>query len=618
MKDIPLSKKKLRWFKAMALVTPVVVLILFELILRVSGYGHNTDLFIRYPDDQSYWVMNKYASERYFSDTANATKGNIEPFKVDKGSNTFRIFVLGESTTAGYPYLHNGSFHRWLQYRLMHMYPGINLEVINVSLTAVNSYTVLDFGKQVIDFQPDAVLIYTGHNEYYGALGVGSTSNIANNRTLVEMVLALRRSRVVQLIENCFRNIKGAANKTIDQRENLMKRMAASQEISYGSREYDTGIRQFQTNMDELCRLLQGRSIPVFLSTLVSNEKDQHPFISNGKVSANAEAAFKKGSLLYASQDYPAAKKQFVKAKELDLLRFRGPDTINRIITALSAKYNNVHLVDARKIFEVHSPHQILGTETLLEHVHPNLYGYALLSDAFYQSIQQSKLIKATAGPEMSFEDLLRRMPVTTIDSLYGAYTIMMLKSGWPFNEPISTGFKRGNSLDEQLAGALAVNRISWTDAINKLFQYSMKSNDKKTALKAVEAVLLESPRNITYKVYAARLSFDLGNFQDATFYFKMAYDQEPSFENARNMYLVYLKTDQPEKSMAYIQEGMQLHPQDVSLPVMLATVKDIMKIKSKLAQSPGDHTLKEKIAIDFQSIGIDDAARKYKTTLLR
>jgi tetratricopeptide (TPR) repeat protein len=618
MENVPLSKKKLRWFRALALVTPVVVLILFELILRIAGYGYNTDLFIRYPDDPAYWVMNKYASERYFSDTANATKGNIEPFKADKGSNSFRIFVLGESTTTGYPYLRNGSFHRWLQYRLMHMYPGINFEVINVSLTAVNSYTVLDFGRQVTEFKPDAVLIYTGHNEYYGALGVGSTSHIASNRTLVRLVLELRRFRFVQLMESCFRNMKGGADGAIDQRENLMKRMAASQEIRYGSKEYDTGIKQFQTNMDELCRLLQDRSIPVFLSTLVSNEKDQHPFISSAQSTANAEAAFKKGSRLYTSRNYPAAKKQFVEAKELDLLRFRAPDTINKIITALSEKYNDVHLVDARKVFELHSPHQILGNETLLEHVHPNLYGYALLSEAFYQSIQQSKLIKATTGPEMSFEELLRRMPVTRVDSLYGAYTIMMLKSGWPFNEPISTDFKRGNSLDEQLAGALAVNRISWADAINKLFQYSMKSNNKKIALKAVEAVLLESPRNMTYKIYAARLSFDLGNFPDAAFYFKMAYDQEPSFENARNMYLVYLKTDQPEKSIAYIQESMQLHPQDISLPVMLATVKDIMKMKSKLALSPDNDTLKEKIAIDFQSIGIEDATGKYKTTVLK
>lgn len=582
MKEIPLSKNKLKWFKILAMITPVVILILFELTLRFAGYGHNTDLFIRYPDDPSYWVMNKYASARYFSDTVNATKGNIEAFKVNKTANTVRLFVLGESTTAGYPYGHNGSFHRWLYYRLMNTYPGIHFEVINLSLTAVNSYTVLDFGKQLVDYKADAVLIYTGHNEYYGALGVGSTSHIANNRTLVRLVLQLRRSRIVQLIESCLRNLKSGTKTSVNQRENLMKRMAASQQIRYGSEEYNTGITQFQTNMDELCQVLQHRSIPVFLSTLVSNEKDQPPFISGGE-RANARAEFKKADLLYASGNYGLAKQLFVKAKELDLLRFRAPDTLNRLITALAAKYKNVHLVDARKIFEAHSPHQVLGAETLLEHVHPNLYGYALLSEAFYQSIHQSKLIKATIGQEMSFKDLLRRMPVTRMDSLYGAYTIMMLKSGWPFNEPIPVDYKRGNSLDEQLAGALAVNRISWTDAINQLFQQSMKSKDYKTALKAVEAALLESPQNITYKIYAARLSFDLGNFTDAVFYFKTAFDQQPSFENIRNMYLVYLKTDQPEKSIPYIEVGIRLHPRDLSLSVMLATVKDIVE-----RQKPG------------------------------
>ncbi|SDP50824.1 hypothetical protein SAMN05428975_1524 [Mucilaginibacter sp. OK268] len=138
---------------------PPVILVLAGLFLRLLNYGHDTDLFIRYPDNPDYWVIDKYASERYFTDTANATKGSIEPFKVVKAKNTFRIFVLGESTTAGYPYLYNGSFHRWLQYRLMHTYPELQFEVINVSLTAVNSYTVLDFGKQVVKYQLDAVLL---------------------------------------------------------------------------------------------------------------------------------------------------------------------------------------------------------------------------------------------------------------------------------------------------------------------------------------------------------------------------------------------------------------------------------------------------------------------------
>lgn len=606
MKPQQLSRKKLRWFRVIAISIPVLILLFAEVLLRLFNYGHDTSLFIKYPDDPNYWVINKYASEKYFTDTTNATKGSIEPFKVEKAKNTFRIFVLGESTTAGYPYLHNGSFHRWLQYRLMHTYPDVNFEVINVSLTAINSYTVLDFGKQVVNYQPDAVLVYTGHNEYYGALGIGSTSHIANNRFLVQTVLALKQARLVQLVNNVISGLKPASSSP-DQRENLMKRMAQQQVIPYKSEAYNAGITQFRNNMTELCRYMQDKKIPVFLSTLVSNEKDLKPFISDlSDTSANLQYAQANDS--YQSGKYPEAKQEYIKAKELDLLRFRAPEALNGIIKELTKQYSNVHLVNAYTVFEQHSPNGILGNETLLEHVHPNLYGYALLSEAFYQSIKSTRLIKANAGREMSLAELLGRMPVTKVDSLYGAYTIMMLETGWPFNKPIPTGFKRGDDIAAQLAGALSVNRISWLDAMDQLFKYSMKAGDKKTALKAVEAVMLEKPQNTTYPLYAGRLSFELGDNTDAAFYFKKAYELDPSFANTQNMYLVFLKSDEPAKATPYIDSAIQQHPSDIELVNLKAIVGEIIRLKTTAGKKAN-----MQIAADYHAIGADEAAVKYK-----
>ncbi|WP_162997055.1 GDSL-type esterase/lipase family protein [Mucilaginibacter kameinonensis] len=606
MKPQQLSRKKLRWFRIIALSIPVLILLLAEGLLRLFNYGHDTSLFIRYPDDNNYWVINKYASEKYFTDTANATKGNIEPFKVVKAKNTFRIFVLGESTTAGYPYLHNGSFHRWLQYRLMHTYPDVNFEVVNVSLTAVNSYTVLDFGKQVVNYQPDAVLIYTGHNEYYGALGIGSTSHIANNRFLVQTLLSLKELRLVQMANNIIGSFKPVSSKP-DQRDNLMERMAKQQSISYHSEAYRAGVTQFKDNMTELCRFMQDKKIPVFLSTLVSNEKDLKPFISDtSDTSANLQYA--QASDSYQAGKYRQAKQEFVRAKELDLLRFRAPEAMNDIITGMAKQFGNVHLVNARAVFEQHSPKGILGNETLLEHVHPNLYGYALLSEAFYQSLENAKLIKARADHEMSLTELLSRMPVTKVDSLYGAYTIMMLKAGWPFNQPIPANFKRSDDISAQLAGALSVNRISWLDAMDQLFKYCMKTGDKKTALKAVEAVMLEKPQNTTYPIYAGRLSFEMGDSNGAAFYFKKAYQLDPSFANTQTMYLVFLKSDQPAKATPYIDSAIRQHPSDIELVNLKAIVGEIIRLKNTTEKKAY-----MQIAADYHAIGADEAAVKYK-----
>ncbi|HEX3933140.1 MAG TPA: hypothetical protein VHW43_00585, partial [Puia sp.] len=145
-----------------ALLLPFLVLFLLEAGLRIFDYGYDTSLFIGYPSDQRYLVLNPNASRKYFTDPAMAPTGNSEPFLKLKAENTSRIFVLGESTTIGYPYFHNGSFHRWLQYRLMRTFPGRSFEIINLSVTAVNSYTVLGFAKELVDYQPDAVLIYSG------------------------------------------------------------------------------------------------------------------------------------------------------------------------------------------------------------------------------------------------------------------------------------------------------------------------------------------------------------------------------------------------------------------------------------------------------------------------
>lgn len=544
--------------KTVAILLPLLLLALAELLLRLFGYGHDTALFVKDPDNEAFYVMNPYASAIYFSDTANATRGNIERFPVQKAPGTLRIFVLGESTTAGYPYMHNGSFHRWLLYRLLHTFPDKNIEMINVSLTAVNSYTVLGFGKQVLDYQPDAVLIYAGHNEYYGALGIGSTSRIAGNRFIVQSVLWLRRSRLVQSMEQAIHSVGAAVSgKATDTRENLMQRMAEEQTIPYRSAAYYAGIRQFYYNMDAVCRLFHDQKVPVFLSTLVSNEKDQPPLISAaGDDPSTADHQFRAGDSAYRAGQFALAKKAYGRARESDLLRFRAPDTLNEIIRRLCRTYSEeVHLVDTRSLFEEHSPHGILGKETLLEHVHPNLYGYALLSEAFYRSMKEARLLSPAATQEMTLDSLLQRMPVTRVDSLNGAYQVMMLKTRWPFHEPIPAGYTRGSSPEEQLAGALAVGRITWLDAMDQLFKYRLRMNDKKGALQAVEATMLEHPENTTYLAYCGRLSFEAGYPEDAILYFKKLYSRDPSVPNARSLLLAYIKTGHPQQALAFLKE---------------------------------------------------------------
>src|SRR5258708_1036567 len=93
------SKKRLILFRIIAIVSPFVLLIIFEMVLRLFHYGSNLDLFIESPSNPEYYIFNPAASKRYFTNQALATSGNSEPFKKEKDHNTLRIFILGESTT---------------------------------------------------------------------------------------------------------------------------------------------------------------------------------------------------------------------------------------------------------------------------------------------------------------------------------------------------------------------------------------------------------------------------------------------------------------------------------------------------------------------------------------
>ncbi len=613
-------KKRLWLFKGLAVLLPVLLLALAEGFLRLFGYGQDYRLFVEDPQRNGFLIMNQRASERYFTETANATVGNFEPFRQRKADGTFRIFVLGESTTIGYPYFHNGSFHRWLHYRLMHTFPNRHFEIINLSLTAVNSYTVFGFGKQLIDYEPDAVLIYTGHNEYYGAMGVGSTSSLGGHPALVRLVLKLREFRLMQLLNRMIAGIrKTVSDEKVDLRENLMKRMAADQQILYGSDAYQQGIEQFKTNLNDLCQLFSAHQIPVLISNLVSNEKDLKPFISApGNAHQSAEKQFKQAQQAYAKGDTKQAKQSFVQAKELDLLRFRAPRAINQVIQELAAHYPNVTEVDTRAVFERYSPNGILGHETLLEHVHPNLHGYALLSDAFYEALKKRRLIATDWKNEMSLAQLRRQMLITPVDSLKGVFEMLILKEGWPFNEPMPPEEKRAKTVEEQLAGALVVKQLSWRNAMDQLLAHYQKVHNPQGALRVSEALSLEHPYDPGFYAQAGKLSLSLNQPEQAVWHLKKAFDLEPTFPTAQSLFITLLKLDRPDEALIYLRYATAHNETPFSLTELQTFVEQLVAVKNRYLTDTTNVTLSNQLAAGYLKFANTDGAAKYVAKSLR
>jgi len=614
-----LPAARVRLFRVIAFALPVILLVVLELALRLFHYGYDTSLFIEAPGNKDYLVFNPDASKRYFTDQLNATTGNREPFRRVKEPGTLRIFVLGESTTIGYPYFHNGSFHRWLQYRLMRSFPDKKVELINISLTAVNSYTVLGFAREVVHYEPDAVLIYTGHNEYYGALGVGSTNRLGGSPWLVHTLLWARQMRVVQLISRMVSGVTGifASAKTGKIR---MELMVGEQKIAYGSALFNRGIRQFEDNMDATMDIFHRWNIPVFVSNLVCNVKDQRPFISiPANDTTNALADYLQAGRSWASGDFAGARHAYILAKEMDALRFRAPERLNEIIAAFCRKYDNVYLVDTRAAFESASEHGIIGKSLMLEHVHPNLAGYALMSDVFYRSLQAHGIVPVSAGRELSLQQLMADMPLTRVDSLSGAFRIANLENNWPFNaDGHATGPPSRDSLhlsteEEDLAYAVTFEHLSWEEAMRQLYDYYSKTEDWAKAAKVMEALCLEHPGEAGFYEKTAQIYGKLGENDKAILYFDQAFRYEPTFDRSRYLFVLCLEEDRPAEALPYLDYAIANNSRGMDLQPVRSGVQEIIRLERQLPQDAGGGIgVLQSIAEVYRRMGNRAGAMKY------
>jgi tetratricopeptide (TPR) repeat protein len=99
---------------------------------------------------------------------------------------------------------------------------------------------------------------------------------------------------------------------------------------------------------------------------------------------------FRIARCLWALGDYASAKQHFVRAQDLDTLRFRADTRINDIIRSVAnSSGKQVELLDAQSALAGESPYGVTGSELLYEHVHLTPPGnYILARAAFIQIVE--------------------------------------------------------------------------------------------------------------------------------------------------------------------------------------------------------------------------------------
>ncbi len=529
--DNHLSSRKKIVFRLLSFLLIILFFVLIEVILRIFSYGTDMHLFVKHDSEsmENYLMINPRVGEKYFS-RFEATSSANDVFLAKKPEGCFRVFLLGSSTVFGYPYDHNLMASRILHQRLQDAYPEKIVEVVNTSITAINSVTLKDYINQVLDYEPDAVLLYAGHNEFYGAFGPGSNEAMSKNPFLLSVHFKLINLRMYQFMRSAIQKFSQGQGRTAEasgEKGPLMKRIVKDEDIIYQGEKYQLGLEQYTRNMSYILQKASVHDVPVFVSDLVSNIRDLHPFGDMGTADQSARQTYKDALDLLSDGDTLAAKTLFCRARDLDPVRFRASEDINQIIYTLSEEYNAI-LVPVKERFSSVSPGAMIGNNLLTEHVHPNIDGQFLLADAFYSSIVASGLLSGVSASISAPGSEYYRFnwDYTPLDSLIGVYKIEQLKSYWPFTSLASDitfrdTFQAENLLDSMAFTILTDPGASIQSLHGQLADLYELRGEYDLALREYKALIRSNPYHSPYYNMAATCKLSQNDLHAAEKYLR-------------------------------------------------------------------------------------------------
>jgi len=600
-------------FYAITVLVPVVFFILFESALRLFDYGQDLRLFVPVVTEagnEEYLTANVDVAKRYFPDTYSTPSPADEMFRKDKPENGYRVFVMGGSTAASWPYSRNVMFSRMLAQRLSDTFPDKHIEVINTGIAAVNTFTLLDFVDEILVQQPDAILIYSGHNEFYGALGAGSTQSVGQNRGLIKTYLALSELKTFQFIRRILDGSKkilsGAVVNGGPGHSTLMGQMVGNNSIAYNSETYLNAKDNFEANLAEILAKIRAAGVPVIISELVSNLRDHPPFISidDGKNPA-AAVLYEQANELYGEAKYDMARQAYSDAKDQDGLRFRASEDMNTSIHKIATQFS-VPVVPMKAYFENASPHGIIGKELMLEHLHPNADGYMLMSDAFYHTMHKQRFIdEHWEEANIRSDDFYRESwPITELDRALGDIRIINLTDHYPYRpkepEQRSIANYKPQNLVEELAMKVFKDEIGYTQAHVDLAMHYDSQNQQQRASREFRALIASEPYNVGYYLMLSKYFFDIKLFDDALAILMSSLSVQETGYAHKWIGQILLIKQKPTEARKYIETAMSYLNDD---PQLIYNLGFINVVENKIDSARISIELLSKVAPDSRQL---------------
>ena len=463
---------------------------LVELGLWVGGFGPANRLFLLDDDSGSYRV-NPDVSHRFFPPHLRRSPIVAKAFPATKAPGTVRVFTLGASTLVGFPNPLGTEFPRFLEFMLADVFPQRQFEIVNCGITAINSHCLLDFAREVVDYDADLLVVYGGHNEFIGPYGPTTPFvRFGNARPLIRLHMLLERTRLhYGLKELAF----GLSSLLGAERQEFGLHLV-TQEIDLTQAAYASTVDNYRANLDALAKVAQEKGVGVLLGTLVSNLKGFYPLRSecdavdgvNGEVLAAevtqlvrqgnfgrarervlaglrrsptcAAAHFEMARLHQSAGRHTEALASFVQARDLDRVPFRAPAVFNSVLRETAADYGNVTMAEVESAFAQATPDGIVGNELMSDYLHPTVYGHHLLAQTLTETLANNEMTAGWGPPRLQdledFESYRSRLGHSELEIVSARNNLILFLRNMPYRSPPELLRERVAGLIEEQAAA--------------------------------------------------------------------------------------------------------------------------------------------------------------------
>ena len=338
--------------------------------------------------------------------------------------NLYRVVFVGASTVQGFPHPRRLAAASFLEAMLQDALPERTVEVFNLGITSIASFAVARVVEDALALEPDLVVVYTGHNEFYGIYGADDQPT-PYYKQIGYLLRQLHLTRSVQ----AALDLLGDGDKTDT---DLLKLMAERGEVPPDSPRRRAAERDLNDNLSQIVSTCREARVSLVLCTLAANDAGFAPagsaVLDLAALQARQWEQWVQGAAVRLTRDYVSpdmaagalneleqagalsdrsawlwylrglalermgraeeAYPAFRRARDFDTMPWRAPTVHSEIVRSL-AQEEGVVVADVEAVLRAAAPPQGVDWHWMVDHVHFSVPGQILLAREILKGIAQ-------------------------------------------------------------------------------------------------------------------------------------------------------------------------------------------------------------------------------------